>query len=355
MKKALILLLFLGLLLLGCQGVPQGEALSSIAPATATPPSTPLPPRATEKLTVAAAPATPSPTAVPTATPTPVPTPTPSPTPVPTPFTIVWMSDTQHISRNNPDVFNCMRDWILNNREAHNIQFVIHTGDVVDGIGPGMFENAANALVPLFEALPGMVVSGNHDISKSGNQYYFVQRPYAQLVQKEGQTYQNGAAAYVTFNACGTDFLVFGLGYGVNCPGWMNEIIGQHPNHVVITVMHKGLQDDGRFFTESRTIFREVMPQCPTFRLLLCGHMRGTITRTDWFDDDRDGKDDRSVTTMMFNYQDDRVKGLGFMRLLRFDPLSRSIEVSTYSPWFDQWGYPKASEEENHFILQNAW
>ena len=355
MKKAMLALLFLSLLLLGCQGAPQGEALTSAAPATATPVATQIPPKATEKLVVAAVPATPSPTPVPTATPTPVPTATPSPTPVPTPFTIVWMSDTQHISRNNPEVFNCMRDWILNNRETENIQFVIHTGDVVDGYSTLMFENAANALVPVFEALPGMLVSGNHDVTKSGNHYYFVQQPYVKLVQKEGQTYKDGVAAYATFHACGTDFLVFGLGYGVSCPAWMNEVIAQHPGYVVITAMHVGLQEDGRFFSQARTVFQEVMPNCPTFRLLLCGHMRGTLTRTDWFDDDKDGREERSVTSMMFNYQDDRVKGLGFLRLLRFDPLTRSIEVLTYSPWFDQWGYPKATEEENHFVLQNAW
>lgn len=60
-----------------------------------------------------------------------------------------------------------MRDWILENREAENIQFVIHTGDVVDAIGPAMYENAATALVPIFEALPGMIVSGNHDVAKT--------------------------------------------------------------------------------------------------------------------------------------------------------------------------------------------
>lgn len=248
-----------------------------------------------------------------------------------------------------------MRDWILANREKENIQFVVHTGDVVDSFGVTMFENAANALVPVLEAIPGMVVSGNHDVTGKGSQFYFLQQPYAQLVQKEGQTYQDGAAAYATFHACDTDFLVFGLGYGVSCPDWVNEVIDQHPNHVVIAVIHMGLQEDGKFFSAARTLWREVMPRCPSFRLLLCGHMRGTQTRTDWFDDDGDGTPERSVTSMMFNYQDDRVDGLGFMRLLKFDPVTHSIDVSTYSPWLDLWHYAKAEEGEDHFILENAW
>jgi hypothetical protein len=58
---------------------------------------------------------------------------------------------------------------------------------------------------------------------------------------------------------------------------------------------------------------------------------------------------------MMYNYQDDWDAGLGFIRLLRFNPEDHSIEVSTYSPWYDQWGYSKVTDEENHFILTNAW
>ena len=58
---------------------------------------------------------------------------------------------------------------------------------------------------------------------------------------------------------------------------------------------------------------------------------------------------------MMFNYQDDRKDGLGFMRLLTFDPMTRSITVRTYSPWFDRYGYSKAKPGEDAFVLENAF
>ena len=192
MRKVLLSLLLI-LLLLGCQGTSQAEALAPTAAATEAPTpvptATPLPPTSALTIIVSAAPVTATPTISPDATlvATPFPTPTPSPTPEPTPFTMVWMSDTQHMSRNNPDVFNTMRDWILNNREKENIQFVVHTGDVVDSIGTVMFENANNALVPLFETLPGMIVSGNHDVTQSGKPWHFTQQPFAKLVHKEAR------------------------------------------------------------------------------------------------------------------------------------------------------------------------
>ena len=360
MKKALLLSLLFSLLLLGCQGTSQAEALTPTPAVTEMPTALPTSALTVETIIVSAASATASPTLVPEVTPAPTPIPSPSPTPEPTPFTMVWMSDTQVLSRYYPEVFNTMRDWILNNREKENIQFVVHTGDVVDSIGTIMFENANNALVPIFEALPGMIVSGNHDVTKSGKTWHFTQQPYAKLVHKEGQTLSenegtNVYASYVTFRAADTDFLVFGVGFDVICYTWMNEVIANYPNHVVIVVVHKGLQPDGDFTKETLSLFRKVMPQWPNFRLVLCGHERGTQMRTDWFDDDGNETPDRSVTTMMFNFQDDRKEGLGFMRLLRFNPVDHSIEVLTYSPWFDQWGYPKATDEENHFILINAW
>ena len=308
-----------------------------------------------------AAPVTPSPTPIPTPSPTPTPspeptlTPEPTPEPTPTPFTVVWMSDTQVYSRHFPEVFNSMRDWILANREQENIVFVIHSGDVVDGASTFMFENAAEALCPIFEEIPGMIVSGNHDVSKPVNQKLFINRPYAKLVQKEGQTYKGGEAAYATFTAGDTDFLVFGIGYEVSCTSWMNRVIAEHPDHVIITVMHKALQEDGSFFGDARRIYLSVMPSAPNFRLLLCGHLRGTQTRIDSFDDDGDGEAERTVASMMFNYQDDREQGLAYMRLLRFYPGDHHIEVQTYSPWFDSWHYAKAEDGEDAFTLLNAW
>lgn len=355
MRKALLILAFFCLSLTGCGRDPAATAQNTVPTDVPIYMHTPSAPLAMQSIEIVHPSSTPTLTPRATLSPTRIPSPTPTLTPGPTPFTIVWMSDTQNLSRHAPEVFNSMRDWILQNREKENIQFVIHTGDVVDGIGPTMFRNAEAALIPVLKAIPGMVVSGNHDISRRGNQSFFTRRSYAQLVQKPGQTYQNGDAAYVTFRAADTDFLVFGLGYEVRCTEWMNDVIRQHPNHVVITVMHKGLQEDGRFFSCAKVIFEKVMPENPGFRLLLCGHMRGAIQRTDWFDDSKDGKNDRSVTSMMFNFQDDWRHGLGFIRLLRFDPSNRSIEVLSYSPWFDRWDYPKAKPGENSFVLKDAW
>lgn len=359
------LILLMSILLFGC------DALFSVATAP-----TPVP---TETPTAA-------PTAVPTAEPTPTfeqvavmtpgptETPTPEPTleptsgsapatpqqngPAPTPFSIVWMSDTQNLTRHYPEVFNGMRDWILNEQEAQNIVFFIHTGDVVDGCSQFMWDNASISLIPLLYRVPGMIVSGNHDVSAENKQRLFYERPYARMTQKEGQIYQDGECAYQIFTAGGDEFLVFGIGYRVNNANmwrWVSSAIEAHPDAVLLFVMHDGLQPENKYSGQAKELFKRIAEKTPNARLLLCGHNDGILRHEDWIDDDGDGETDRCFYTLMFNVQDDLEEGMGFMRILTFYPEDRHIAVRMYSPWYDQWNYPKALPEENDFILENAY
>ena len=56
-------------------------------------------------------------------------------------------------------------------------------------------------------------------------------------------------------------------------------------------------------------------------------------------DDNADKTPDRTVHQMMMNVQDDPTNGVGYLRLLRFDPEADTIEVVTYSPILDCYGY----------------
>lgn len=58
---------------------------------------------------------------------------------------------------------------------------------------------------------------------------------------------------------------------------------------------------------------------------------------------------------MMCNFQDDQEAGLGYIRLLRFEPEDRSLHVRTYSPVYDLDTYEKVSDDEMTFVLENAY
>lgn len=349
----MILLLLVSFLILGCQAQPvEAEAPTEEPTFEPTEAPTEAPTPTFELVSVQ----TPEPTEI--VTPEPTPAPTDTPAPMPTPFSIVWMSDTQNLSRHDPETLNGMRDWILQEREKQDIVFVIHTGDVVDGCSTAMWDNASVALVPLFYELPGMVVSGNHDISSANKQSLFYERPYARMTQKEGQIFKDGTCAYQTFTAGGDEFLVFGYGYGVHGRevwDWTDAVIAEHPNAVILFAMHYGLQGDNRYSGQARELFQYIAEKTPNARLLLCGHHAGILRHEDPVDDDGDGTADRTFYTLMFNVQDDLEEGTGFMRILTFYPEDRHIEVKLYSPYYDLWEYPKALPEENRFILENAY
>ena len=137
-------------------------------------------------------------------------------------------------------------------------------------------------------------------------------------------------------------FLVFSLSYGyeVAASGWVNEICEQYADHYAVLCLHTYV-DAGGYSSVGRRLIDGVVRQSPNIRLVLCGHARGTAYRPEEIDDG-DGKTDRTVHQMMMNTQDDQDQGAGFLRILRFDPMNDSIEVITYSPWLDRYGYGDA-------------
>lgn len=66
--------------------------------------------------------------------------------------------------------------------------------------------------------------------------------------------------------------------------------------------------------------------------MIMSGHYHDAFQRTDSFDDDGDGADDRTVTSMLFDYQGLPEGGQGYLRLLHFDNQGQKMMVRTYSP-----------------------
>src|SRR5512147_1592342 len=47
-------------------------------------------------------------------------------------YSFVVLPDTQFYSSAWPDIFRAQTQWVVDNRAAENIAFVLHTGDIVD-------------------------------------------------------------------------------------------------------------------------------------------------------------------------------------------------------------------------------
>lgn len=62
---------------------------------------------------------------------------------------------------------------------------------------------------------------------------------------------------------------------------------------------------------------------------------------------------ERTVCAMMYNIKD--YQQIGDLRLMRFDPVTRSIEIETYSPYQDQHYTNAKTGESVDFVIEDAF
>lgn len=281
--------------------------------------------------------------AAPTIEPTATAAPTPEPTPVqPAFFTIAWMSDTQAYTAANSDVMSRMTQWVSDTRQEYNTVLAVHTGDMVyNAYREYEWQNALAAFANLPDGMHIVTCAGNHDELPDYDTHtpYLDQRPdtdfnLAHAFDDKGYDY------FMTFTAGGVPIIVFSLTYGMEADAadWINEICKQYSDHYAILCLHNYLFLGG-YSSVGKRLVERVVKQSPNIRLVLCGHERGMKYIPETLDDNGDGTPDRTVHQMMMNVQDDQTNGVGFLRLLKFNPQADTIEAVTYSPVLDRYGY----------------
>ena len=292
--------------------------------------------------------------------PTPTPEPTPAPAPAPTAFSIAWMSDTQGYTAADNDVFGKMTQWVSDTQAEYNTVLTVHTGDIVyNAFRDYEWQNSIAAFAKLPEGMRILTVAGNHDQLP----VYDKHTPYldhrvdtdfdpAHKFDEQGFSY------YTTFSQSGVPIIVFSLAYGyeVSAADWINKTLAEYSDHYAILCLHSYLCIGG-YSSVGKRLVEQVVKESPNVRLVLCGHERGMEYIPETLDDDGDGTPDRTVHQMMMNVQDDAQNGVGYMRILRLDPLADTLEVVTYSPVLDRYGYhiPVGGDQfGERTTLQNA-
>ena len=291
--------------------------------------------------------ATPSPSP----SPSPTPTPSPSPTPEPTPFSLYWVSDAQVYAYRYPKIYNRMFAYMANAAAEQNALGVLMTGDLVDNRNEQRHWNHAKAAIGLLDGkLPVWCVAGNHDVGADRGDYSAFLSCGFCAAEEGDLLYKDGVCWYDTFTAAGQDFLLLGVGWQNNSDylPWMKNVLENHPDHTAILLVHSFLTDNGNLTGTGKNLEKELLSHYPNLRLVLCGHNDGSAR---W---EKAYEDGHSVNALMYNFQDDKKYGLGYIRILTFDPADRSLFVTTYSPWFDDYNYYK-DETKDTFTLMSAW
>ena len=283
-------------------------------------------------------------------TPSPAPTPIPTDTPDPAPFSLIWYSDTQYYAYKHPEIFRSMAEWTLDNAETLGCVAVVHTGDIVDNHNyERHWRNASSAISMLKGKLPFYCVAGNHDVGAESIDYAMYQSYGYCDVKEPRQLYENGVAWVQPIPE--KRLLLVGVGWQKGTPylDWVKAKLHEYADYSAVLLVHSFLEDNGTLTANGKLLEKSLLPDAKNLRLILCGHKDGSVRWQKTYDDNT-----RTVNAVMYNFQDDKQKGLGYLRILTFDPVSRSIHVSTYSPYLDDYNYYQ-EESLDTFTLYNAY
>ena len=252
------------------------------------------------------------------------------------------MSDTQTYTAADNDVLGKMTQWISDTQKECNTVLTVHTGDIVyNAYKEYQWQNATAAFARLPKDMHIVTVAGNHDQLPDYDKHtpYLDHRVDSDFDPAHASD-ATGYNYYTAFSAGGVPIIVFSLTYGleVDAIDWINQTCKEYADHYAVLCVHSYMSVGG-YSSIGRRLIEGVVKKSPNIRLVLSGHEGGMVYFAEELDDNGDGTTDRTVHQMMMNLQDDLYNGVGYLRILRLDPNTDTMEVVTYSPVLDRYGY----------------
>ena len=304
-------------------------------------------------------------------------------------FSIILLPDTQHYSSSYPEIFYAQMDWIKENKDPLNIQYVIQLGDLTNNNKEYAWQVASKSFKILEDAgIPYSIVYGDNDMKNPDKNYYDGIR-HTNLLNKyfpvtrfnKPDSWWKGGFFdptkidnyYCLFDYKDYKYLIMNLelaprGIVLN---WADSIISAYPSRKVLVVTHDYLDRKGNRLNDLKTfglegrdingklkgnnaeaVFKKLVKKNPNIILVLCGHKEGEFEKEVKIKSSADSEKSRKVFEILNDYQDERLKGTdeksgkGLLRVLKMYPERNEITVSTVSALTG-----KSKENEVHLFF----
>ena len=216
-------------------------------------------------------------------------------------YSLAIVGDTQTVTYQNPELLKNIYQWILDNQNSKNIQYVIGLGDITEygvDVGHQNYDSAranaewaaAKAAISLMDGkIPYSLIRGDgHDGIELFNQYFANHEGYTQNIagyQVEGRIDN----VYHTFKIGDVDYLLLSLDHGTKdaAIAWANEVVAAHPAHRVIVTTHEYIRSDGSMIVtgesgaasaydpnnnNAEVLWEDFLSKHPNIFMVLCGH-----------------------------------------------------------------------------------
>lgn len=288
-------------------------------------------------------------------------------------WTIAVLPDTQYLTKMHPDEFVRQTKWVVANREERTILFVLHEGDITDRNSHPEWMAARTAMNVLRDAaLPFVMVQGNHDFGDWGMSNtrrshfsdYFIRDDCFGSVKQGFFEVGRMDNTYRTFATPWGPFLIVALEFAPRDEAveWASKIVADFPDHHAVLLTHSYLYHDStrydhaakadqqtwanRSYTlsgvsstnDGEQLWQKLVAKHPNFLFTTNGHVlrNGTGHLVS------QGAQGNEVHQFLVNYQkgvtpNRGASGGAYLRLMTFLPDKKTIQISAYSPVFDQW------------------
>lgn len=281
-------------------------------------------------------------------------------------YSFAVIGDTQTMAENDPEALENLYKWVVANKDAHKISYVLGMGDITENRGNKEdvsvkeWEYASKAISLLDGKIPYALSRGNHDNKTHFNQY-LTNGFYENTI--DGQMTEGDLTnTYRYFNIQGTDYLIMTLDFAPSGKAleWANSVIKNHPDHKVIVTTHAYMYRDGTTIDKNDLypptyyekngqyedaqngddMWKKCFSKHKNVVLVLSGHdpWQHIVYRQD------KGEKGNLVTQMLIDaqYVDKNNGSTGMVAMLYFSNEGKTVTVRYYSVEKDCYGSPES-------------
>lgn len=258
-------------------------------------------------------------------------------------FTFAIVGDTQIISRLAPEKMDTIYQWIVDNKEEKNIQFVAGVGDITDKSEDFEWEASIKAIRKMDGIVPYSLVRGNHDTVETYQRYV----NYDSYTSQLDGSFDGVLNTYQTITVGTLKYLFLNLDHGPSNEAlqWACEVVEAHPEHNVIITTHGYIDEKGELLSpanselcpslttgvnDGTTIWTKLARKYANIVMILCGHMGEAPEGVQY---EAIGKNGNMIQQVMINSQhvDRYYEHSGIVTLFHFSEDGTQVQVENYS------------------------
>ena len=250
-------------------------------------------------------------------------------------FSMAIVGDPQKTVYYYPDELHYTYDWIVNNKDAKNIQHVITLGDITEFHGDEEYALIENELKKLEDAgIKQSIVRGNHDTPDSFDKHITKEEYGSYLSGSFDNTKKN---VYQIVNLGNKKYLILTIDYypEADVVDWAAGIVAANPDCSVIINTHGFLEPSMQSInnTQINYLNKNLIEKYENIDLVLCGHStctgdNGPVYKT------VTGENGNKIVEMMINPQElerAKLEAFGLVSMFYFGNDGKTITVEWYS------------------------